>query len=47
MMNQVVNTNQPQMVLGKQDAWWVAGFMVAGVVGLVVIALVFRRNVEL
>lgn len=48
MMNsqQVMNTGGQQS-LSPQEAWWVAGFMIAGVVGLAAIGFFFRKHVEL
>jgi hypothetical protein len=49
MMNsaQVMNTGGQQQNLSPQEAWWVAGFMIAGVLGLLAIGLIFRKHVEL
>ena len=42
----VVNTTRGSP-LSATDAYWVAGFMLAGVVGLVLIHILFRKHVEL
>lgn len=50
MQQGVVNTlpqGRGPQTLSQQDSWWVAGFMFAGIAGLLVIYLIFRKNVEL
>jgi len=45
---QVINTTGQQTApMDPRAAWWVAGYMVAGIVGLVLIAAIFRRHREL
>lgn len=43
----MMNTGQGSNALSPQEAWWVAGFMIAGVLGLAVIGFLFRKHVEL
>jgi hypothetical protein len=50
MMNaqQVINTSpQRSQSLSQQASYWVAAYMVAGIVGLALIGLAFRKHVEL
>lgn len=44
---QVLDTSKNQFNLSPTESWWVAGFMIAGVVGLAAIGFFFRKHVEL
>lgn len=50
MMNMSIDTagQQPAVsAVNKQPSYWVAGLMLAGLLGLVLIGLLFRKHVEL
>lgn len=44
---QVIDTTRSGQQPSQQAAYWVAGFMLAGIAGLAVIGLIFRKHVEL
>lgn len=43
----MIDTTRIKPQPSQQAAYWVAGFMLAGIVGLATIGLIFRKHVEL